>query len=65
MTTSSKNISAGASFAVLIEQTVWKDNYMTLGVRFNYSKIYWPTWAVFPSWDRYFFIPEVIIGFVL
>jgi len=65
VTTSSKNISAGASFAILIEQPVWKDNYMTLGVRFNYSKFYWPTWAVFPSWDRYFYIPEVIIGFVL
>ncbi len=65
VTTSSKNISAGASFAILIEQPVWKDNYMTLGVRFNYSKFYWPAWAVFPSWDRYFFIPEVIIGFVL
>lgn len=65
VTISSRNIDAGISFAILIEQPVWKDNYMTLGVRFNYSKFYWPTWAVFPSWDRSFYIPEVIIGFVL
>ena len=64
-TASSKNVGAGTSFAILIEQPAWKNNYMTLGVRFNYSKFYWPAWAVFPSWDRYFFIPEVIIGFVL
>jgi hypothetical protein len=56
---------AGTSFSVFIEQPVWKDNFMTLGVKFNSSKYYWPAWAVFPAWERYFFIPEVFIGFVL
>ncbi|MEN8193748.1 MAG: hypothetical protein ABFS12_13075 [Bacteroidota bacterium] len=56
---------AGSSFAIFIEQPAWGDNYMTLGIRFNYTNLYWPAWAVFPSWDRYMYIPEVIIGFVL
>jgi len=55
----------GGSVAIYIEQPVWKDNYMTLGVRSTYSKLYWPSWAVFPSWDRYHVIPEIFIGFVL
>ena len=59
------DLMAGGSIAVFIEQPVWKDNFMTLGVKFNYSKYYWPAWAVFPSWERYFFIPEVFVGFVL
>ena len=56
---------AGTSFSIYIEQPVWKDNFMTLGVRFNYTKLYWPAWAVFPSWERFSYIPEVFIGFVL
>jgi hypothetical protein len=62
---SEQSFIAGGSFSVFIEQPVWKDNFMTLGVKFNYSKYYWPAWAVFPSWERYFFIPEVFIGIVL
>lgn len=55
----------GASFSILIDQPVWKENFMSLGFKVNYSRYHWPTWAVFPSWDRYLFIPEVIIGFIL
>lgn len=64
-TSFSSNKFAASSFAILIEQPLWSDNYLTIGVNFNYTKAYWPAWAVFPSWDRYFFIPEVLIGFVL
>lgn len=64
-TISTTNTGAGASFAVFIEQPLWKDKYLSLGVNFNYTKSYVPAWAVFPSWERYFFIPEVIVGFVL
>jgi hypothetical protein len=55
----------GGSIAFLIEQPAWKDKFMTLGVKMNWVKLYWPAWAVFPSWDKYFFIPEVFVGFVL
>ncbi len=65
VTTTKKNFLNALNFSVFIEQPVWKDNFMTLGVRFNHSKIYWPAWAVFPSWDRFFFVPEVFVGFAL
>ena len=64
-TSLNKNIANGFLFALMIEQPLWKDNYVTIGVNFNYTKIYWPSWPVFSSWNRYLFIPEVIIGFVL
>ncbi len=65
VTESEKTALIENSVSVYVEQPVWKDNFMTLGVKVNFSKIYWPAWAVFPSWDKYFTIPEVFIGFVL
>ncbi|MCP5061276.1 MAG: hypothetical protein GY936_02280 [Ignavibacteriae bacterium] len=56
---------AEVAFSVTIEQPLWKDNFWSLGLRANYSKFYYPVWAVFPTWDRYSLIPEVVIGFVL
>ena len=53
------------AFSITIEQPLWKDNFWSLGLRANYSKFYYPVWAVFPTWDRYSLIPEVIIGFAL
>jgi len=64
-TSTDKNIFNGFLFSIMIEQPLWKDHYMSIGFNFNYTKIYWPSWAVFPSWDRYIFVPEVLIGFVL
>ncbi|NOX17259.1 MAG: hypothetical protein GXO87_03135 [Chlorobi bacterium] len=64
-TSITKNLLVGYSFSIVIEQPVWGDNFMTLGVKFNYSRFYWPAWAVFPTWDRFNFLPEVIVGFVL
>jgi len=64
-TSTDKNIFNGFLFSIMIEQPLWKGHYMSIGFNFNYTKIYWPSWAVFPSWDRYIFVPEVLIGFVL
>jgi hypothetical protein len=60
-----KNIKNGFLFALIIEQPLWKDHFVTIGVNFNYTKIYWPSWPVFSSWNRYLFIPEVMVGFAL
>ncbi len=60
-----RNRIAGVSLGVFIEQPLWKDNYITLAFKGNYTRLYYPAWAVFPTWDRYNFIPEVIIGLVL
>lgn len=55
----------GFSFALYIEQPLWKDNYITLGMKNNYTSFYYPAWAAFPSFDRLFWIPEVFMGIVL
>ena len=60
-----KNRISGVSLGVFIEQPLWKDNFITLGFKGNYTRLYYPAWAVFPTWDRYNFIPEVIIGLEL
>jgi hypothetical protein len=60
-----RNRIAGVSLGVFIEQPLWNNNYVTLAFKGNYTRLYYPAWAVFPTWDRYNFIPEVIIGLVL
>jgi hypothetical protein len=60
-----RNRIAGISFSVIIEQPLWKDNFIMLSFKGNYTRFYYPAWAVFPTWDRYNFIPEVIMGLSL
>ena len=60
-----RNYINGYLFSIMIEQPLWKDHFMSIGFNFNYSKIYWPSWPVFSSWDRFVFVPEVVVGFVL
>jgi len=61
--TEEQNIIAGFGFSITIEQPLWKDNFMSLEIKANYMKFYYPVWAVFPTWERYNLFPEVIIGF--
>ena len=60
-----KNKIAGVSFGVTVEQPLWKNNFVSLSFKGNFSRLYYPSWAVFPTWERYNFIPEVVIGLVL
>jgi len=62
---SDRNFLSSYSIGTFIEQPLWKDNYITLGVRAKFAKFYYPAWAAFPTWNRHHFIPEVIIGFIL
>ena len=55
----------GIAFSFFIEQPLWKDNIVFIGGRANYLKYYIPAWAVFPTFDRYFWIPEFVVGIVL
>lgn len=54
---------SGLIIGLYIEQPLWKDNYVLLGLRMNYTKFYYPIWAAFPTFNRYFYIPEIMIGF--
>ena len=53
---------AGATLGFYIEQPLWKDNYMLIGFKMNFTKFYYPTWAAFTTFDRYLFSPEFVLG---
>jgi hypothetical protein len=57
-----RNSYAGATLGIYIEQPLWKDNYMLIGLKMNYTKFYYPTWAAFATFDRYLYIPEIVLG---
>ena len=59
------NTVAGYSVALYVEQPLWKDNYVLIGVKSNHTKLYYPLWAAFSTFDRSFYIPEFIMGFIL
>lgn len=56
---------AGYSVGFYIEQPLWKDNFVVIGFKSNYARFYYPLWAGFSTFDRFFFIPEFIFGFNL
>lgn len=64
-TSSDNNFYNGGSLALMLEQPLWKDNYVTLGIRVNRVKFFYPTWLLFPTFNRYYYIPELILGFRL
>jgi hypothetical protein len=61
-TSSDNNFYNGGSLALMLEQPLWKDNYVTLGIRVNHVKFFYPTWLLFPTFNRYYYIPEIILG---
>ena len=64
VTSSFKTIS-GYSIAAYLEQPLWKDNFFVIGMKANFTKFYYPIWATFSTFDRFFFIPEAIFSFNL
>jgi hypothetical protein len=61
-TSSDYNFYNGGSLALMLEQPLWKDNYVTLGLRISHVKFFYPTWVLFPTFNRYYYIPELILG---
>ncbi len=55
----------GFTIGIYLEQPLWKDNFVVIGVRSTYLKFYYPVWAAFSTFDRTFFIPEFTFKFIL
>ena len=55
----------GWTLGVYLEQPLWKDNFVVIGIRSTYLKFYYPMWAAFSTFDRTFFIPEATFTFIL
>jgi hypothetical protein len=60
-----RNFYSGFAITTVIEQPFWSDNFLLIGLKINYTKFYYPQWAAFSRFNRFFFIPELIVGFVL
>ena len=54
---------SGHSFGLYIEQPLWKDNFVVIGFKSNFTKFYYPLWASFSTFDRFFYIPEFVLSF--
>jgi hypothetical protein len=63
--TSSFKTFSGYSFAFYLEQPLWKNNFFVIGFKSNYTRFYYPIWFSFSTFDRFFFIPEVLFSFNL
>lgn len=55
----------GFTVGLYLEQPLWKNNFVVLGIRFTFLKFYYPMWAAFSTFDRVYYIPEVTITFIL
>jgi len=55
----------GWTIGVYLEQPLWKDNFVVIGVRSTFLKFYYPLWAAFSTFDRTYYIPEITITFIL
>jgi len=56
---------SGMGYSFVLEQPFYGQHYLTLGFRAMYTKFYWETWPLFPTFDRYLFFPEIIVGWIL
>jgi hypothetical protein len=56
---------AGWAVGLFLEQPLWKDNILLIGMKANFTDFYYPQWAAFSTFQRKFFIPEAFVGLVL
>jgi hypothetical protein len=55
----------GTSIGVYVEQPLWKENYLIIGFRSLFLKLYYPSWAAFNAFDRRLHITEAMVGLIL
>ncbi|MEI7499906.1 MAG: hypothetical protein WCK84_05600 [Bacteroidota bacterium] len=61
----SKNFYNGFTVAFYIEQRLWKNHVFVIGLKDNYEKLYWPTWMLFSTFNRFYHIPELSFSWIL
>jgi len=59
------NVFNGITGAIYMEQRIFRKKILVIGIKDNYVKYYWPVWMVFPTFDRYYHIPELHLIWVL
>jgi len=55
----------GFHYRITLEQRFYKNTTVGIGFQMNYLKFYYPEWLMFPTFDRYYWMPELQIMFSL
>jgi len=55
----------GFYYRITLEQRFYKNTTVGIGFQMNYVKFYYPEWLMFPTFDRYYWIPEFQLMFSL
>jgi hypothetical protein len=61
----STNFYNGFTVGFYIEQRIHKNKVFVIGIKNNYEKLYWPTWMLFSTFNRYYNIPELNFSWIL
>lgn len=61
---SNHRLFSGSSVTATLEQPFYGNKSLSLGFRFLYTDFFWQTWALFETFDRNIFYPQLIIGFI-
>lgn len=48
-----------------LEQPLWKDQWVLLGLGLNYATFYYQSWLSYSAIRQYLFYPEIYFGFIL
>jgi hypothetical protein len=60
-----RNRFSGGTLSFLVEQPLWKNRRMIVGVVNSYQKFFYPAWPSFSTFNRHYYIPQLYVGFVL
>lgn len=60
--TTDHRLFSGSSYAIILEQPFYGKKALTLGFRAIYTDFFWQTWALYESFDRNIFYPQIIVG---
>jgi len=55
----------GGTISLYLEQKLWGNHVFLFGLKNNITKFYYPAWAVFTTFDRLYWIPQIHMGVVL
>ncbi len=56
---------SGFGLKLSLEQPLWNNHWVNLGLKLNYSKFYYQSWLSFSTIDEYLLYPEFSFGFLL
>ncbi len=60
----SSQANSAYSFQFIIEQPLWNNNWVAIGVKLNYAKFYYQAWLTYTAIDEYLLYPEYSFSFI-